>query len=126
MWRWSKRRAPDDRDDARDVWGRRILTSLGEDLRHGIRLMLRYRVFSTFSILSLALGIGGTTAAFSLYDAVVLRKLPVHDPDTLVTFSIHQGERSRPNSFIPYPHSPRCAASTSRSTACSPWPRYRP
>ncbi len=91
------------RETTRDVWGRRVLATLAQDLRHGARLVGRYRVFAAFSILSLALGIGGTTAAFSLYDAVVLRKLPVRDPDTLVTFNIHQGVTGRTNSFMPYP-----------------------
>jgi predicted permease len=57
-----------------------------QDIRHGIRLLLKNRVFTAVAVLSLALGIGANTALFSLIDAVLLRKLPVPNPDELVVF----------------------------------------
>lgn len=87
----------------RDMWGRRAFETVAQDLRLGIRLLVRHRLFAAFSIVSLALGIGGTSAIFSLYDAIVLRELPVHAPDRLVTLAIHGGGSARPNSFMPYP-----------------------
>ena len=57
------------------------------DLRLGARLLLKSRITSAAAILSLALGIGGTTTMFSAVDAVLLRPLPFADPDRLVLVS---------------------------------------
>jgi predicted permease len=61
----------------------RFLSDLLVDLRFGIRLLARNPAFSIVTALSLALGIGGTTAIFSLIDAIVLRALPIVDPGQL-------------------------------------------
>src|SRR4051812_48985074 len=55
---------------------------LGE-LRYAARQFWHSRVFTTAAVLTLALGIGGTTAIFTLIHAVMLRSLPVVDPSTL-------------------------------------------
>jgi predicted permease len=60
-----------------------ILSDLLTDLRFGIRLLARNPAFSIVAALSLALGIGGTTAIFSLIDAIVLRALPIAEPGQL-------------------------------------------
>lgn len=57
------------------------------DLRYGVRLLFRAPVTSAAAILSLALGIGGTTTMFSAVDAVLLRPLPYASPDRLVLVS---------------------------------------
>jgi len=88
-------------DRTRDTWAFRALETMWQDARFGARLLLHYRLFAAFSIAALALGIGGTTAIFTLYDAIVLRPLPVHEPDRLVTLAIADGTRS--NTFMPYP-----------------------
>src|SRR5215468_7617249 len=54
-----------------------------QDLRFGIRMLLKHKSFTTMAILSLALGIGANTALFQLLDAVRLRMLPVKDPQEL-------------------------------------------
>ena len=90
------------REVTRDMWGTRALASVMQDVRLGLRLLARHRLFATFSIVSLALGIGGTSAVFSLYDAIVLRPLPVHEPEQLVTLALHS-EGRQPNSFMPFP-----------------------
>ena len=79
------------------------LESCVTDLRYGLRLLARNRVFAAFSVLSLALGIGATSAIFSLFDAIVLRPLPVTEPDRLVALSFAMPGR-QPNSNLPYPH----------------------
>lgn len=67
-----------------------IQSRLGEkmlqDLRYGFRMLLKHRGFTAVAVLSLALGIGANTAIFSLIDAVMLRALPVQEPDRLVLF----------------------------------------
>ena len=57
-----------------------------QDLRYGLRMLLKRPVVSLIAILSLALGIGANTAIFSLTDAVMLKSLPVREPDKLVLF----------------------------------------
>jgi predicted permease len=86
----------------RATWGRRLFEEGVQDVRHGFRLLARHRTFSIFAVLSLALGIGGTSAVFSLYDAIVLRPLPVAAPESLVTLRL-ESEGRRSNSFMPYP-----------------------
>jgi predicted permease len=53
------------------------------DLRFGARLLRRSAAFGSVAVLSLGLGIGGATAVFSLVNAIVLRTLPVPDPQQL-------------------------------------------
>jgi predicted permease len=54
------------------------------DLRFALRALRRSPLFSTVAILSIALGIGSNTAIFTLLDQILLRQLPVKDPDKLV------------------------------------------
>jgi len=54
------------------------------DLRYALRMLRRSPLFAGVAILSLALGIGANTAIFTLIDQVLLRRLPIHDPESLV------------------------------------------
>ena len=67
--------------------------SLGQDLRYGVRMLLRSKAFTAVAVLSLALGIGANTALFSLIDAVLLKMLPVKKPTELVLFNWLSGPR---------------------------------
>src|ERR1017187_3440296 len=60
------------------------MTSLWPDLRFSLRAIRRSPLFASVAILSLALGIGANTAIFTLMDQLMLRRLPVKDPDRLV------------------------------------------
>lgn len=74
---------------------------LWQDLRHGARLLRRSPAFTAFTVASLALGIGAVTAIFSLFNAIVLRHLPVQEPDRLVVASFTNGGKI--NYSMPYP-----------------------
>src|SRR5215216_2730591 len=60
------------------------MSSVLNDLRFGIRMMIRNPVFTLIAVVTLALGIGANTAIFSVVDAVLLRPLPYPDAERLV------------------------------------------
>jgi predicted permease len=72
------------REEVRDVWLGRWLRDFLYDLRFSARSLLRTPSFTAATLLSLALGIGATTAIYSLVDQVILHALPVREPERLV------------------------------------------
>jgi putative ABC transport system permease protein len=84
------------------------MDQLFQDIRFGWRLLLRSPGFTVAAVLALGLGVGATTAVFTLLDRVVLRPLPYQDPDRLVmvwetndTKSLNH-ERLSPVNFMDY------------------------
>jgi predicted permease len=71
-------------EEVRDVWLTRWLRDCLYDLRFSARSLVRDRSFTATTVLSLALGIGATTAIYSLVDQVILHALPVREPERLV------------------------------------------
>ena len=70
-------------EDSRNSLGWTRLESLAQDLRYAFRVLRHSPGFTAVAVLSLALGIGANTAIFSLLDALVLRMLPVANPQEL-------------------------------------------
>jgi predicted permease len=71
------------------------------DLRHGVRRLLRRPGATLVSLLTLTLGIGATTAIFSLVDGVLLRPLPFEEPEELVAVSQDRIPRTgAPNRYV--------------------------
>ena len=71
-------------EEVRDVWLTRWLRDFIYDLRFSVRSFLRSPSFTITAVLSLMLGIGATTAIYSLVNQVLLRALPVRQPERLV------------------------------------------
>jgi putative ABC transport system permease protein len=92
------------REESADVWGWTWLERLGQDVRYAARLLRRRPVLSATAILTLMLGIGGTTAVFSLVDALRLRNLPVADPEALVRMVERAPDGTRVEAFTLLTH----------------------
>ena len=74
------------REGTREAWGVRWLEDGLQDLRLGVRRMVRSPLFSGTAVLTLALGVGGTVALFSVVQGLLLRPLPYEDDERLVVF----------------------------------------
>ena len=63
------------------------MNTLFQDLKYGLRMLVKNPGFTVAAVLTLALGIGANTAIFTLIDAVMLKVLPVEKPEQLALFS---------------------------------------
>src|SRR5260370_2153766 len=72
------------REECRDMWSFVSVERFSQDLRYAFRMYGRTPVFTGISILSLALGIGGNAAMFSLVNTLLVRPLPYDQPERLV------------------------------------------
>jgi predicted permease len=70
---------------SQDVWGFQWVERFFEDLRYGLRQLRRNPGFAAVAVATLALGIGATTAIFTIVNAALLHPLPFRDADRLVT-----------------------------------------
>jgi putative ABC transport system permease protein len=78
-----------------------LLQEISRDIRYGLRSLARNRGFTVVALLTLALGIGASTAIFTVLDGVLLKPLPYPDPDRLVV--LYESSKEDPEISVSYP-----------------------
>ena len=92
------------------------------DLRHGARLLRRAPAFTLLSVLTLALGVGATTAIFSVADPVLFQPLPYADPDRIVIVGERDADGTMSNvGFLTYRDLARDSRTLARAAAAGEW-----
>ena len=89
------------KERVRDVGWESTLESVARDIQYAVRTLHNAPGFAAVTVLTLALGIGANTTIFSLVDALMLRRLPVRDPNQLTALTRIQGGQSGENFSYP-------------------------
>ncbi len=84
------------REESRDMWGWNWLEILLEDVRYGLRQLRRNPGFAAAAVITLAMGIGTTTALFTVVHSVLLEPLPFKDPGRLLRLYEHSSDDKFP------------------------------
>ncbi len=114
------------REKIRNYRGFASIDQFLQDLRYAARTILRNPTFTILAALSLALGIGANTAIYSFMDALLMRSLPVSDPESLVVLNWHvTGKKSFRDSVVHnvsgyFYDDPK----TGKTTAIFPYPAF--
>jgi hypothetical protein len=87
-------------EEVRNARAEAFLMTLLRDLRYSFRMLLKNPGFTAVAVLSLALGIGANTTIYSFMESILLRSLPVEDPESLVVFN---WQSLTPQLAKPYP-----------------------
>jgi putative ABC transport system permease protein len=91
-------------EDTRASWGGIALEQVAQDLRYAMRQVRRAPLFACVVAATLALGIGGTTAVFSVVRAVLLAPLPYEEPGQLVRFYQQEPEKPSTRNYVSATH----------------------
>ena len=90
------------KDECREARGLRLLDDLRATLRYAVRTLTRTPAFAAMAIISLALGIGANTVVFSVVNALVLKPLPVDQPERVFFLQFGSGANHPTTSFPNY------------------------
>jgi putative ABC transport system permease protein len=82
---------------------RNFFSGIIQDIRYALRLLRKTPLITGIAVISLALGIGANTAIFSLIDAVMLRMLPVQNPEQLAQIKFHRTKSNRTSESVTNP-----------------------
>jgi hypothetical protein len=86
------------------------METLMQDIRYGVRMLMRNPGFMIVAIITLALGIGANTAIFSMVDGILLRPLPVQDPAQITVLAFQQQKGNIQTQFsVAAKYSPMCS-----------------
>src|ERR1051325_944794 len=80
------------------------MRSLWQDLRYGFRILPKQRGFTTVAIIALALGVGATSAVFSIVNAVLLHPLAIEEPERVVMLWENNPARNHAEVEVSYPN----------------------
>src|SRR5262249_35007721 len=84
--------------DALLLQPKRLEDEMFQDLRFGLRMLLKHKAFTATALLTLALGVGANTAIFSLINSVLLKPLPFAESERLV--SVFENFKERNQDFV--------------------------
>ena len=117
------------RDLSRATWSWSAFESLLHDVRYGARSLRRSPGFALIAVVVMALGIGANVALFTVVRSVLLKPLPFHDPDRLVTLYQHDSSRSTGSQFMPVDAGSfwewqRATRGVAELAMVSPWQEY--
>src|SRR5262249_38962397 len=81
-----------------------LMQTLLQDLRYGARMLRKHPGFTLIAVLTVALGISSNTELFTIYNAFVLKPLPLKDPDSIANVKGYdrEGKRNQRFSYLDY------------------------
>ena len=90
------------KEDCREARGINFIETIGQDIRYGLRSLLKAPGFTAIAVLTLAVGVGANVAIFSIVETVLLRPLPFRDPGRLVDMTEYAPGKVD-HTGVPYP-----------------------